>query len=74
MAGKTFGDLIHHFIVGRDENFYMSCAQEIVKVGSSVSKTKHKKKESNSCASITLYRTGNVNGDTGPTIFVMEGV
>jgi hypothetical protein len=74
VTGKSFGELIHHFIVGGDETCFMASAQGTVKVVASVSKTKHEKKDSDSRSSITLYRTGNVNGNTGPTVFVMEGV
>ena len=49
----------------------MACRQGTVNVVASTSKTKHDKKDSDSRASITLNHTGNVNSNTGPTIFVV---
>ena len=71
VTGKICVELIHLFIIGVDETCFMACRQGTVNVVASTSKTKHDKKDSNSRASITLNHTGNVNGDTGPTVFVM---
>ena len=38
----------------------------------SARRNKHEKKSSDSWVSITIYRTGGVYGDTGPTAFVMQ--
>ena len=72
MTGKTFGELIHHSIVGGYKTCFMECAQGTVKVVASVSKNKHDNKYSNSRASIRLYRNVNVNVDTGPTVILVK--
>ena len=71
MTNKTFGELIHHFMIGGDKNFFMARAEGNTKVAATVYKTKHEKKDRKSCVLITLYRTGNVNGDRGTKIFFM---
>ena len=70
--GKTFSELIHKFIIGGDETCFQAYTNKSVVIGSA-GRTKHDKKISDSQSSITLYRTGGVDGDIGPTDFVMKG-
>eukprot|EP00978_Attheya_sp_CCMP212_P031727 scaffold120920_cov35-Attheya_sp.AAC.1 len=72
LSGKTFGEVIHHFIFGGDESCMMASAGELSIVGS-MDRKKHEKKIADSRVSITLYRTGSVAGSQGPTIALMKG-
>jgi hypothetical protein len=73
VSGKTFGDLIHCFITAGDETNLMSSDDNCgVNVIGAENRKKHEK--SADCrSSISLYRTGVVARDTGPTIFLMKG-
>jgi hypothetical protein len=73
LTGKTFGELIRHFIFGGDETCMQACANGAVKVVGSAGRKKHEKKTNDSRVSITMYRTGNIADVTGPTIFLLEG-
>ena len=73
LTGKSFGELIQHFIVGGDETCLMAAENGAVKVYGSATRRKHEKVNLDSRASITMYRTGNPAGDTGPTIFLCAG-
>jgi hypothetical protein len=74
ISGKTFGELIHCFITAGDEtNLMASDENRGVKVIGVANRKKHEKKSANCRSSISLYRTGDVAGDRGPTIFLMEG-
>jgi hypothetical protein len=44
-----------------------------VKVIGAANRKKHEKKSADYRSSISLYRTGSVDGDTGPIIFLMKG-
>jgi hypothetical protein len=71
---KTFGELIHCFInAGDDTNLMASDGNRGVKVIGAANRKKHKKKSAHCQLSFSLYRTGAVAGDTGPTIFLMKG-
>ena len=73
LSGKSFGELIQYFVVGGDETYLMACEEGTILVISSAGRKKHEKKSHDSPISITMYRTGSVAGDTGPTIFLLEG-
>jgi hypothetical protein len=74
ISGKTFGELIHYFITAGDEtNLMASDDNRGVKVIGAANRKKHEKKSADCRSSISLYRTGAVAGDTGPTIFLMKG-
>jgi hypothetical protein len=74
ISGKTFGELIHCFITAGDEsNLMASDDNRGVKVIGAANRKKHEKKSADCRSSISLYRTGAVYGDTGPTIFLMKG-
>jgi hypothetical protein len=71
-TGKTFGELIQHFVVGGDETCIMSSAGELMIVGS-MDRKKHEKAIADSRVSMSLYCTGSIAGTQGPTIAVMAG-
>ena len=73
LSGKTFGELIHYFVVGGDETCLMATENGSIKVYGSANRTKHEKINMDSRASVTMYRTGTPAGDTGPTIFLCAG-
>jgi len=73
-SGKTFGELIQHFIVGGDETSFMACETGAVHVIGSVGNRKTEKRTVDSPQSITMYQTGSVAGDTGPTVFLLKGI
>ena len=72
-TGKTFGEVIHHFIIGGDETG-MSGSDGNVEIVGSVEKKKHEATNMDSRVSITMYRTGSVAGSNGPTAFLLSGV
>ena len=72
-CNKTFGELIGYFVVGGDETCFMACENQGVRVVASAGRGKHQKSTADSRESITMYRTGGVMGDSGPTIFLCRG-
>jgi hypothetical protein len=74
LSGKTFGELIQYFISGGDETCFMACEEGTVRVIWSAGRKQHEKKTYDSRVSTTIYRTGTVAGDTGPTTFFMKGI
>jgi hypothetical protein len=74
LTGLKFDELIHHFIVGADETCMMACEDGKILVIGSAGRKKHEKKTNDSRVSITMYRTGTVAGDTGPTVFLLKGI
>jgi hypothetical protein len=74
ISGKTFGELIHCFItIGDETNLIASADNRGVTVIGAANRKKHEKKSADCRSSISLYRTGAVDGDTCPTIFLMKG-
>lgn len=73
VTGKTFGELIHHFIIGGDETCFLANGDGDLCVIGDAKKRRHDKKIADSRASITMYRTGSVYGNNGPTGFLMKG-
>jgi hypothetical protein len=72
-SGKTFGEVMAHFIIGLDEMCIMSDAHGTLTVIGSFDKKKHEKLLQDSRVSITIIRTGTAAGTTGPTIFLLKG-
>jgi hypothetical protein len=70
VTGKCFGELINHFVVGGDETG-MLASDGNVKVIGSIEKKTHKKILVDSRYSISMYWTGCITGNTGPTIFAV---
>jgi hypothetical protein len=72
-SGKTFGEVMAHFIIGLDEMCIMSDAHGTLTVIGSFDKKKYEKLLQDSRVSITIIRTGTAAGTTGPTIFLLKG-
>ena len=73
VTGKSFGELLPHFIIGGDETCMIADADGSLKVLGSAGRKKHEKKTSDFRGSITMYRSGNCAGNNGPTAFIMKG-
>ncbi len=73
-SGKTFGEVMSHFIVGLDEMCIISDfnGNDALIIGSA-DKKKHEKILQDSHISITIVCTGTGSGTTGPTSFVLKG-
>ena len=72
-SGKTFGEVIEHFIWGLDEMCLMSDHHGNLHVIACAEKKKHEKLLQDTRVSITMVRIGSVGGTTGPTIFLLKG-
>jgi hypothetical protein len=72
VTGKTFGELMAHFILGGDETCLLA-NDGVVTVLGDKEKKKHEKVLDDSRVSITMYRLGSAAGSTGPTGFLMSG-
>ena len=73
LTGKTFGELIGHFIIGGDEACFIANATGDGKVIASCDIQKQEKNVDDCRSSITAYRTGTAKGDQGPTGFLLKG-
>lgn len=73
MTGKSFGELMPHFVLGGDETCFLASDGTIYIIGD-IDKKKHEKNTADSRVSITIYRIGAASGDTGPTAFLPPGV
>ena len=72
-CSKTFGELIDHFIIGGDEIFVMASKHGVVRIIGAAFCKKHESKIQDCRDSITMFRTGKADGDTGPTVFLKKG-
>ena len=72
LTGKTFGELISHFIIGGDDACFMVNARGGGKVIGSTDIRKQEKNLYNCHTLITVYRTGTPKGDQGPTAFLVK--
>ena len=70
---RTFGEVMHHFVVGLDEMCLMSDAHGNLRIIGAAEKKKHEKLLQDLRVSITVVHTGTTGGTTGPTIFLMKG-
>ena len=73
VSGKTFGEVIDHFVVGGDETCLMSDSNGDLKIVGAKHKRKHERKVSDHRCSITMFRTGTPAGNNGPTAFILKG-
>ena len=71
--GLSFGEVIDHFVLGGDETCFLASNGEVKIIGDK-DKPKHDLPTGSSRTSITVYRTGNTAGATGPTAFLPPGV
>ena len=72
-TGKSFGEVMHHFIIGGDETCFQVSDIGNAMVVAEYGNKKPEKKSQVSRDSITLYRTGAIGGATGLTAFLMKG-
>ena len=72
-CGKTFGELIDHFVIGGDETCFMATKNGAVKVIAAKGKKKHEKRTADCRDSITAYRSFNFAGTDGPTGILTKG-
>eukprot|EP00978_Attheya_sp_CCMP212_P000306 scaffold593_cov31-Attheya_sp.AAC.1 len=70
---KTFGELMDAFVIGLDEMSIAADHAGNIRIVAAANKKKHEKILQDSRFSITVVRTGNTNGSTGPTIFLGKG-
>ena len=74
LTGKTFSELIGHFIIGGDQAcFIVANAHGNGRVIGSADIKKQKKNLDNCCALIMVSRTGTPKGKQGPTAFLLKG-
>ena len=71
--GKTFGEVMDHFILGGDETCFLASNGEVKIIGDK-KKKKHEVNTAGSRTSITVYRLGAASGDDGPTAYLPAGV
>ena len=72
-TGKLFGELIQHFVFSGDETYFQDFPNGDVPIIGSAGRKKHELKTQDYRVSLTMYRTGNITGTTGPTVFLLEG-
>eukprot|EP00956_Cyclotella_meneghiniana_P045509 scaffold372383_cov146-Cyclotella_meneghiniana.AAC.1 len=72
-TGKSFGEIIDHFVVGADEACLMTDNHGSFRIIGASDKKKHERKGSDHRASITMFRSGVPSGANGPTAFLMKG-
>ena len=70
--GKTFGEVIDHFVFGGDETCFLASAGDVKIIGDK-EKPKHDLPTGSSRTSATIYRVGSAAGATGPTAFLPPG-
>ena len=70
--GKTFGEVIDHFVLGGDETCFLASAADVKIIGDK-EKPKHDLPSGSSRTSTTIYRVGSTAGATGPTAFLPPG-
>ncbi|KAL3914710.1 MAG: hypothetical protein SGPRY_007531 [Prymnesium sp.] len=71
--GRSFGEVMAHFIFGGDETCFLASAGDVRIIGDK-EKKKHEAATANSRVSTTLYHLGSAAGATGPTAFLPPGV
>jgi hypothetical protein len=71
--GKSFGEIMPHFIIGLDEMCLMSGCHGDLRVFAASDKKKQEKLLQDCHCSITVVRTGTVAGTTGPTMLLLKG-
>jgi hypothetical protein len=71
--GKTFGEVMHNFIIGGDETCFLASNGDVSIIGDK-EKKKHQVHAAESRTSITVYRVGSAAGKDGPTGFLPPGL
>jgi hypothetical protein len=72
-TGKSFGELIDHFILGGDETNLIADDDGDLRIVGEKGKKKHEKKVADYRGSITMYHTGVAAGHNGPTVLLLKG-
>lgn len=72
-CGKTFGELIDHFVLGGDETCFMASRHGQLRVVAAKGKKKHEKNSEDCRQSITVYRSFTSAGNDGPSVFLTQG-
>jgi hypothetical protein len=72
LAGKSFGEAMHHFIVGGDEAGAQASDSKVMVHGDKTRK-KQETAAHDSRKGVSIYRTGTSAGDTGPTSILLKG-
>ncbi|KAJ1447819.1 hypothetical protein M885DRAFT_175856 [Pelagophyceae sp. CCMP2097] len=70
-SGKTFSEVIRHFIVGGDETGMLASSGNVTVIGDK-GKRKHESNKDDSRVSISMFRLGSAAGTTGSTGFMMN--
>ena len=70
--GKSFGEVIDHFVLGGDETCFLASAGSVGIIGDK-KKPKHDLPTGQDRTSATVYRMGSSAGATGPTAFLPPG-
>ena len=70
-CGKTFGELIDHFIIGGDKTCLVASGNT-VRIVAAADRKKHETTSDDTRDSITMFRTGASSGVTGPTICLVK--
>jgi hypothetical protein len=73
LLGKSFGEIMPHFIIGLDERCLMSDCHSDLRVFAAADKKKQEKLLQDCQCSITGVRTGTVVSTTRPTTFLLKG-
>jgi hypothetical protein len=71
--GKTFEEVMAHFVLGGDEACLLASAGDVKIIGDKIKK-KHELHTADSRVSTTIYQVGSPSGATGPTAFLPPGV
>jgi hypothetical protein len=70
--GRSFGEVMAHFVLGGDETCFLASSGEVTIIGDK-EKKKHQLHTADSRTSITVYRVGSAAGADGPTAFLPPG-
>ena len=73
LTGKSFGEIMPHFIISLDEMCLMSDCHGDLRVFATSDEKKQEKLLQDCRCSIIVVRTGTVAGTTGPTMFLLKG-
>ncbi|KAJ1449690.1 hypothetical protein M885DRAFT_590330 [Pelagophyceae sp. CCMP2097] len=71
-SGKTFGEVLRHFVGGGDETGMLASSGNVTIIGDK-GKRKHESNKDDSRVSISMFRLGSAAGTIGPTGFLMSG-
>ena len=73
VTGKSFGELIEHFMIGIDETCLIADYDGYMRIIGEFGKRKHENMSGYCHASAKMCCTGTAGGSNTPTVFLMEG-